>query len=154
MFWWNSFQKPVQKRKQKGFQILHFSWSFSSGNMGVKGLKILQSTSEFGELGKHQNNPPCTKSVEVFKLLDTIRCCWWSSSASSFPCCMNIARVEVIFLSHVAWSWVVCAKERTMRLTADQLSLPFETRCTTICTFGSFGSWFWSVFVTCTVSNF
>ena len=32
-------------------------------------LKILWSMSECGGLGKHQNNPACTQSVRVFKVL-------------------------------------------------------------------------------------
>ena len=37
-------------------------------------LKILWSMSEFGELRKHPNNPACTQSVRVFRMLklDTI----------------------------------------------------------------------------------
>ena len=38
-------------------------------------VKILWSVSEFGGLWKHQDNPACTKSVRVFRLLklDAIR---------------------------------------------------------------------------------
>ena len=41
----------------------------------IRMLKILQSMSEFGGLWKHPNNPACTKSVRVFRLLklDTIQ---------------------------------------------------------------------------------
>ena len=35
----------------------------------IRVLKILQSVSEFGGLRKHQNQPACTKSVKVFKML-------------------------------------------------------------------------------------
>ena len=44
-------------------------------NDHMRSLKALQSMSEFGGLWQHQNNPACTNSVIVFRLLklDTIR---------------------------------------------------------------------------------
>ena len=35
----------------------------------IRTLKILQPMSEFGGLWKHSNNPTCTKSVRVFRVL-------------------------------------------------------------------------------------
>ena len=43
----NLFHMAVQKSKQKGFQISHFYWSFSSDDVAVKGLNICDCTNIF-----------------------------------------------------------------------------------------------------------
>ena len=43
----NPFHMTVWKSKQKGFQISHFYWSFSSDDMAVKGLNISDCTNVF-----------------------------------------------------------------------------------------------------------
>ena len=61
------FHMTVRKedRHSSGFQILHFYWSFASGIMVVKGLKLsnVLLTWEWDRV-----------MLGVFK---SVRCCWW-----------------------------------------------------------------------------
>ena len=53
-------------------------------NDHMRSLKALQSMSELGGLWQHQNNPACTNSVTVFRLLklDTLgRKSLWSADS-------------------------------------------------------------------------
>ena len=70
-FWWNPFTYRFKKehKKAEGFQILHFSRSFSMNILAVKGLKIISFWFKF---------------LTVCVCLDFLRLLFWDHSAG-FP---------------------------------------------------------------------